>query len=264
MIAAHSRWLFTAALFTCSAAIAQPTPATSSWYAGGAIGRLHLDFDFSGQIASSPNPVDGIPPTDARAGLSEKQGGRVFLGYRLTPRFAFEFDYLSLGKVETSYRNQYNLRTAFFIDRQVAFGRNFNENEATHEVRGYGLSAAAMWPMGERLSLLGRAGVARTQLRFEQSTTVNDVSPDLSTNPPGAIFTALGPSHRTSFTRDQTRPVLALGLDYRISDRWNVRAEWARYFGIGRQANRSRLGDSGDAQGKFDIDLVSAGLTFSF
>ena len=56
----------------------------------------------------------------------------------------------------------------------------------------------------------------------------------------------------------------AVGLDYRISDRWNVRAEWARYFGIGRQSNRSRPADSGDAQGKFDIDLVSAGLTFSF
>jgi hypothetical protein len=59
----------------------------------------------------------------------------------------------------------------------------------------------------------------------------------------------------------QTRPVLALGIDYRVTDRWSLRGEWSRYFGVGDDYGTPR---SFDERGKFDLDLASVGLTYRF
>ena len=195
--------------------------------------------------------------------LQDKLGGRVFGGFRLTPRFSFELDYVNLGKVAQAYTIPGQPLSIFLGDRTVVLGQDQFLREGRSRMDGYGLSAVGAWPVGERFSLVGRAGAARTRLRYEEVGTFLHAVVDGTTNPPTARIIAVPSPRGTYADLKQTRPVLGLGVDYRLTDRVNLRGEWARYFGIGRNFERD-VGSLTNSKGKFDVDLISLGASFSF
>ena len=93
--------------------LAVPAFAQSPFYIGGAVGRLHLDSDFAEQV-SSAHPGDVVPPANIHAEMTRRTGGRVFGGFRFSPMFAIEVDYVDLGEISTGYGNRpYSGNTAF-------------------------------------------------------------------------------------------------------------------------------------------------------
>ena len=118
----------------------------------------------------------------------------------------------------------------------------------------------ASWPLAERFVQRPRGGRAHAATHQEDGLFLDAVANGL-TNPPSVVTSIVVSPKVTYADVTQTRPVLGLGLAWRFGDRWEVRAEWARYFGIGR-AFDADLGSN--AKGKFDIDLASVGVTLSF
>jgi len=64
----------------------------------------------------------------------------------------------------------------------------------------------------------------------------------------------------------QTRPVAGLGLEYRVSDHWEARLGWDRYFGIGKSLEPYPFTSTArvPGPGKFDVDFVALGAAYRF
>lgn len=243
-----------AAIVPALAFAAAPVFAQESrFYVGAAAGALHIDSDFAAQVARA-HSTDVAPPSDAHARLSTHAGGRIFGGWRLSPWLALEVDYADLGKIESTW---------ITYDPQVGpTGRNFFQRDATYRTNGYGASVVGSVPVGEGFAALGRVGFIRSRIRYQEIGTFWQFPPF----PPaggGPAVPGATPSPRGDYPDlNQTRPVLALGVGYRMADRVSLRAEWARHFGIGKTFDGApRLTSD---KGKFDIDLFSIAATWSF
>ena len=224
------------------------------FYLGGAAGALYIDSDFASQVARARS-ADVVAPSDAHASLSAHGGGRVFGGWRISPWLALEVDYVDLGKIESSY---------IFYDPQVGpTGRNFFQRDATYRTNGYGASLVGSVPVSEGLDAMVRAGVIRSRIRYHEVGTFWQFPPLPPAGGGPAVPGAIPSPTFDSPDLNQTRPVLGLGVGYRISDRLRLRAEWARHFGIGKSFDAT-LSPSSVAKGKFDIDLFSIGAIWSF
>jgi OOP family OmpA-OmpF porin len=231
-----------------------PASAQSKFYLGGAVGRLHLDSDFAQQVNSSRSG-DVVAPADIHVDSKRRTGGRVFGGFRFTPVFALEVDYVDLGEIATGYRT-FDDRLTVLPDNLT--GRAFATFEHTSRVNGYGVSAVATLPVADNLGILARVGAARLHSNIKGQIT-SFLPVVRNTTAPGVVqFNPLsvGP---TNVDVTQTRPVLGLGIDYRMTDRLRLRATWDRYFGVGKSVSFGA-----DTRGKHDIDLMSVGITFDF
>jgi len=245
------RLLLCLALAFCAA----PAFAQFRFYVGGSIGGLHLDSDFSEQV-SNAHAGDVVPPADVRAEMSRKTGGRVFGGFRFTPMFAIEVDYVDLGEVATGYTTFANQLTPL---PDNLTGRSFATWEHTTRPSGFGISLLATIPVTQDLGVVARGGAARvrSEIRGQVTTfipTVNNVTA------PGVVqFTpvSVGPTEREI---TQTIGVAGLGLEYRLNERVSLRGTWDRYFGVGKSVDPN----SAEARGKHDIDLFAIGITFGF
>lgn len=141
---------------------------------------------------------------------------KAFVGRTLLPNLAVEGGIFSLR--------------AFELRSSVTGGTARTENY----VYGYHLDAVAGWPVTETLRAYGRAGIlnAHAKTEYDRSGTV-----------------PAGPLESKSVKLGWK---LGLGVEYRLTDEFSLRAEWERY----RVPNGTGTRDN--------IDALSVGLLFRF
>ena len=144
-------------------------------------------------------------------------GWKLFGGYQVTKHFGMEAFYAGLG----SYTAEGNIQ-----------GVTVPVSTKT-QVDSFGMAATVNVSLVNKLEIIGKVGFHL----WEVSSDANAAS-------------------LASISVDDTGidPVIGLGMQYALNDRFSVRGEWERYLGAG---NPNSTGES-------DMDMISAGIVFSF
>ncbi|MGA7950315.1 MAG: outer membrane beta-barrel protein [Thiobacillaceae bacterium] len=156
-------------------------------------------------------------------GLSSSDSGsgnqwRLQLGYGINSNFAVEAGYIDFGKAK--YSAAYAGGTA----------------SGNLKAGGLDLVALGILPLSERFSIFGKAGAVA--VRAKSSLTASA--------PAGA---AAGDA-----TSNEVRPLIGLGVSYRIADNVDLRGEFDHVNGLGK-SNKT---------GTMDSNLVSVGVAYHF
>ena len=185
------------------------------WYVGGALGGSQQHFG-GGQ-------VDGALANQGLTGSSSIDRSdtslRLFGGYQFNPNFALEGGFVNLGKFNYS----------------SAISSPATDTVSGHlSVQGADLAAVGILPLNEQWGLFGKAGALYAQTKLSESS--------------GGAVAVSDQSH------NGTSPLLGAGVNYDITKKVAVRAEFDRYF---------KVGDSGST-GRGDIDQYTVGVVYRF
>jgi opacity protein-like surface antigen len=134
---------------------------------------------------------------------SEDQSWKLFAGVRMNDNIVLEGGYVDFGKQQ---------------------GQDSN-GAVTQKATAITAAGLATFPMNEQIELFGKAGMARWDAEYNDSTG-NTASKG-------------------------TDVLVGAGANYDLGDNMGVRAEWERFK------------DIGDSAHKGDVDLLSVGVTFS-
>jgi opacity protein-like surface antigen len=221
-------------LFALSASLAAlPSFAQVSWYgiAAGGVARTDINAVRNREetlinISSLNTDFDD---TDA--------AWKLTAGLRINRALALELSYVDLGKATTATRGlggEPALPFGFIVGRKVT---------------GLGLDLVGSVPVIPRyLDVIGKVGVYRTTLKADATLEGNIV---FSNNP--------GDTHRSAERKEDTTH-LGIGLQHAITPRWSVRAEYERFFSIGKPFQIGGVGTTGEA----DIDVAWIGIVGNF
>lgn len=156
-------------------------------------------------------------------GLSSSDKGsgnqwRLQLGYQFNPNFALEAGYIDFGKAD--YSASYTGGSA----------------HGSVKVGGFDLAALGIVPLGDNVSLFGKAGIVAAHTKSSLS--------------------ALAPAAAASGSQsaDTVSPLLGLGASYKISNTSDLRAEYDHVSDLGK-SNKT---------GKLSSDMLSVGLAYHF
>lgn len=216
--------------------VALPAAAqTSPWYIGAAAGQSKaassLVTDREATIGS------GNEPNMQTSSDLKDTAGKVFGGYRLTPVFALEAHWTSLG--------EQRIDNAF----DVPFGLTGKGGVRTErEVEGYGLDLVAGWEVAPGLSLFGRVGAFRADI-----TTDTEIFGDTR-------FADGTEGNFRSASQNETVLKAGLGAEYAFTRNLAARLEWERFADVGKQLTPESRGDTGEA----DHDAWWLGVVFRF
>jgi OOP family OmpA-OmpF porin len=186
----------------------------AGWYAGANLGQSSATIDDAGIARGLLNSGLTAGPIN---NVNHDLGFKIFGGYQFNKNFALEGGYFDLG--------QFGFSTSTIPPGSLS---------GTIKLRGINLDAVGTLPVTDRLSVMGRIGVAQTQASdsFVGTGVVN--------------VRNANPSSR------ETNLKIGLGLQYALTQAWSVRAEIERY----------RIDDAVGNKG--DVDLVSVGLVYRF
>ena len=202
-----------AALLSAGLQAAEPA-AGATWYLGAGAGQSHAKIA-DGTLASA---LTGTGASVATVTRDEKEGSyKLFMGYQYNRYLAFEGGVFNLG----SYT--FNATTAPAGRLAGALKNTF----------GSSLDVIATLPFGERISLLGRAGVQSSKTRDLFSAT-------------GLAPAAPAPS------KNHIDYKLGAGAGFDLTKNVGVRVDWERY----------RVGDG--FSGRMDVDLYTLNLLYKF
>jgi OmpA-OmpF porin, OOP family len=201
------------AALTCLAMGASRTVHAQA-FVGGSIGGTHW--------SDSPCLFDGS--CDKR-----RTAGTLRGGFQFSPYFGVEGRYFDLGRISSQRRDAVVITPP---SDQV----QIDSDEAS--VKGLGINAIATWPITEKVSISGIAGVARTEARQKSDSRLE---------PPGQL-TIVDGSFET--VRRTTNPYYGVAVGYSITSTLALSLEAERY-----------RPDFGSA---VPIDLVAVGLTYRF
>jgi len=219
-----TRAVITSALVLCGASA---HAADSGFYAGANIGQS--DFDLKAAIEADPGAqltyTDDIDSKDTAFG--------VFGGYQFGRWFAVEGAFNHFGKSSVDYSYLY----------QDAFGRLESSGSAELKAHAFSLAALLTIPLGESFSLGLRAGVAYSNLDAQSTVTMRFDDGD-------SEFT------RTRRSESNIAPVFGANLEYAITQRFSVRAEWQQFKDVGKGIERGFDG--------YDIDLLNLSVIGRF
>jgi|SRR6185436_9766677 OOP family OmpA-OmpF porin len=184
--------------------LAQPAFAEDAgFYLGGSIGQA----EHSGACSSAVVPCD------------EKDGAwKLFAGYQFNRHLAVEFGYADLGASSASGQQS-----------------SFNSS-GTFEVTAWELVAVGAFPVMDRLSVFGKAGLFRGEAKGEVIVVSSG----------GSVFSESRKESNTDLT-------FGLGVRYDVTRNLGVRAEWQRYLDVG-----------GGELVSADVDVFSLGFQFRF
>jgi hypothetical protein len=210
------RWVLNAAWIWATAAGTALAAEPGRWYAGITFGAANARF--GDDIVQVAGATASTVSRDAR-----DPGVKILLGLQINRHLALEGGYVRLGE--------------FRATRDVAAPSvgSFNADLRLH---GLVFDAVGTLPLGRNFSALGRAGGF-----FSEAKTFRAAS---GTLPGGA---ASG-----STIHDELTLRYGLGLQYRLSERAALRAEWERFPGVGNPATT----------GEADVDLYSIGIVLRF
>ena len=230
------------------------TSATAQrFYIGASGGASRVDSGFSEQasnaFASYMNGILAVSDirTDAAGGA-----GRLLAGIRLSDTFALEADYTRLGDIIATYT------TRDSAPRNPELNQSFTTTRIESELEALGIALVAHARILDRMTVFGRAGVART--RFDQENTGCLYFANNASQP----FRQVSCGNNSNLVVNETRPVAGLGVDWRVAERFAVRASWDRYFGVGKAFTIEPPGPRNEAKGEFDIDYFGIGASSSF
>jgi OOP family OmpA-OmpF porin len=133
---------------------------------------------------------------------------KVFGGYNFHRHFGVELGYTDLGDATATVG-----ATTFKF-----------------ETKGIELTAVGIWPINERFSLFGKAGVYRWDLDVSATAGLVDID-----------------ENGTNFT-------YGFGLHYYFRPNIAIRAEWQKYKHVGESSTT----------GRSDLNMISAGVVFRF
>lgn len=203
---------------TAAALALAALPAAAQWYAGAAVGESRASF----RDASTADQLIDLGFLDASTG-ADRSGTmyRLYGGWRFHRYFSMELGYTDLGK----YRMRTTVSPPGTLDTSI-------------RTEGADLSLVGMYPVWDRLQVLGRVGAyaARTRASFGGTGSVE-------------VIDGAG-----SQSRHSTNAVYGAGLVYDFNPRWSVRAEWSRYEKLGTALTG----------GEFDASVWSAALQWRF
>lgn len=145
-------------------------------------------------------------------------------GYRYTPWFGVEGRYFDLGKAHTA----------------VAAGDGGDPVNADFSAKGFGIDVVLSWPVSDRVSVSGMAGIARSEAKSD--------FPERTFDSGGATITQVGVQQ----TRRGTNPYYGLGVAFGVTPQLSVSLEAERY--------RIDFGGSSTAS----VDMLGAGLVYRF
>ena len=218
-------------------ALALPASAQNfPWYVGTAFGESKSDAalvtDREGTIRDSGQA------TNVRSSFDDKDSaGKLWVGYRISDIFSVEANYTDLGKtnIETRFNvpNGFTGSAAGFTDR---------------EVKGYGLDFVAQVPLWERLSLYGKVGLFRSEVKTDVRLEGD------------AHFADNEPSNTRSEKSRESNFKYGLGLQWAFSERWSARLEWERVNAVGKPATLT----SDNPTLQADVDAWWLGVQFRF
>ena len=208
-----------AALLACHSALADdefinPDWANSAWYAGGSLGQSRARIDQDRIVRSLLASGAGT----AQISVDERASAyQLFIGKQLTRHFAIEGGYFDLG----SFGFNATTTPAGSLNGKVGF-------------RGGKLDLVGQAPLSERFSLTGRIGMqyAKASTSFS-GTRLNAVT---------------GPEA----SERKLNPKIGLGMEYKLTEAFAVRADLERY----------RVNDAVHNRG--DVDTLSFGLVYKF
>jgi OmpA-OmpF porin, OOP family len=187
-------------------------------FSASVLAQASMQSLYVGGFAGQSKAKDGC--TDLPAGLScndTDTAWKIFAGYQFHPNLAAEVGYVNLGETKAS---------------GVTSGVNVN---ATAKATAWELVGVGSWPVGNRLSLLGKLGAYYGTVDESATGSV-----------PGFAATFTAKDSNTGFT-------FGFGGRFDITEHLAARAEWQRY---------SRMG--GDNTGKSDVDVLGIALLWKF
>lgn len=182
--------------------------ADLSWYAGASTGGSSFDGhaeDIELTLAREKHVVTRMSGGD--------NGWRLFAGKQLHENWAIEWAYTEMGK--------------FSYDADIAFPPTTEYGEVKPTC--WSMSAVGIFPLSNRFSLLGKAGLCRWNDRAFAYEVGGPVYPS------GSIGTDL---------------TVGLGTKYEVNKRLGIRAEWERYNKVVHKRN--------------NVDMWLLGLQYGF
>lgn len=216
--------------------LALPAAAqTSPWYLGAAAGQSRAA---SSLVTDREAAIgNGNEPNMQTSSDLKDTAGKLFGGYRLTPHFAVEAHWTSLGKQR--------IENAF----DVPFGQTGKGGVLTErEVEGFGLDLVAGWEAAPGFSLFGRVGAFRADV-----TTDTTISGDTR-------FADGTEGNFRSVSQNETVLKAGLGAGYAFTRNLSARLEWERFVDVGKRLTPESRGDTGEA----DHDAWWLGVVFRF
>jgi OOP family OmpA-OmpF porin len=151
-------------------------------------------------------------------------GFKLVVGYAFNPHWAVEGGFAQLGE--------------FSITRDVTAPAAGAAN-ASLRVKGFVIDLVGTAPLGGRFAAIGRAGVLLSEVR-----TFRAVSGSAT----------LEPGLQSSGVSDEFNFKLGVGLQYALSPKVALRAEWEHFYRVGDPANT----------GELEINLVGGGIVLRF
>jgi OOP family OmpA-OmpF porin len=204
--------------------------ADEGWYVVGFAGESSVDNVQQGEL--DQNLIDafgsaGLTIVDATSDLDDSDTGfGIAGGYQVNPWFAAELAYVDLGDI--SYE-----ASGTVTDGISTFDADFGLDQSA---AGPVFSLLGIWPIGERFSVFGRAGIALMSVDADVDVTIG------------------GESATDSVSTDRSNLMYGLGGEFFFNDRFGVRLGWDRYAEVGSE----------DLTGDTDYDLVTLGLRYNF
>jgi hypothetical protein len=213
--------------------VALPAAAQVSWYALAAGGVARTDIN-----AVRNREETLINVSSLQTDFDDKDAAwKLSAGLRFNRALALELSYVDLGKATTTTRG---------LGGDPAYPFGFIVGR---KVTGLGLDLVGSVPVLPRyLDLIGKLGVYRTTLKADATLEGNIV---FSNNP--------GDTHRSAERKEDTTHI-GIGLQHVITPRWSVRAEYERFFSIGKPFQIGGVGTTGEA----DIDVAWIGIVGTF
>jgi len=157
-------------------------------------------------------------------GLSNGNGGKLDLDYKINSLFTLQLSYLDLDSTQRT----------FDFD-PTTNSNNISKIQTNLDVNGYGLSLLANHEW-DKIFVYGKLGVLSSTLKFGSITTIGNETL-LSSNPPSDT------SNKVSY---------GFGTGYKLSSNFDVVLDYSR-----SQIATSSLGDP-------DIETISLGLRYNF
>lgn len=213
-----------------------PAAAQSSpWYLGVAAGQSKAA---SSLVTDREATIgNGNEPNMQTTSDLKDTAGKLFGGYRITPVFALEAHWTSLG--EQRIDNTFD----------VPFGTTGKGGVRTErEVEGFGLDLVAGWEASPGFSLFGRIGAFRADV-----TTDTTISGDTR-------FADGTEGNFRSVSQNETVFKAGLGAEYAFTRNLAARLEWERFLDVGKRLTPGSNGNTGEA----DHDAWWLGVVFRF
>jgi len=221
--------------------------APHGWYVAIDGGQSH----YTGIVGASrqwlsitPLPPQGMVVVSSQASLqrsgSNDTGYRLIVGYQFNRYFGVEGGFSNFGQVQGDGSGSVVMApVAGILPLEVIATY---ADSVKLRVRGWELAGTLSWPLSQRWSLFGRAGIFDSHTELEVASTP---APPIS----GGLI-----SKSISVSNSKWVPTYGVGVNFSPADHWALRLGWNRY---------AHLGDR-DTTGRFNVNLLSLGVAYAF